>query len=121
MVDLIDDVLALLKGDAAVMALAKGVFWVKPPGEGAYQAPFLVVYETENSPEDFADDEEIESGISFEVEIYSQGRFGALKTAVNTAMSRSGFTRSSVTADAYIPELKLFTKGMIFTIQKGVN
>jgi hypothetical protein len=122
MMDLTDSVVAALKADASITSLATGgVFWVRPPGEGRYDKPFLTVIEHENMPIDYADDEEIETLINVMVEIYSPKKFASLKTAVNNRMSALGFRRTSVGADGYIQELKLYTKAMIYTIQKGVQ
>lgn len=120
MVDLIDQVISVLKASPSVASAVKGVYWVRPPGEGAYSAPFLLVSEIGNTPADFADDQEIESQVNIEVDIVSTGRVSALKTAVNDTMAAEGFTRSSVGPDSYIPDVKLYTKALIFTIQKGV-
>ena len=121
MVDLVDEVKAILMNDDTISVLAPGgVHWVRPPGEGPYLKAFLVVAESGNSPQDFADDREIESLINIQIEVYSPGKFGALKEAVNNAMVAAGYTRESVGVDGYIPEFKLYTKPMAFSIEKGV-
>ncbi|PFV26724.1 hypothetical protein COA09_27940, partial [Bacillus cereus] len=66
----------------------------------------------------FADNEEIESEITFQIDIWSKGSTTAIHQKVNEIMKRMGFSRYAV-ADLYEEDTQIFHYAMRFA--KGVE
>lgn len=56
--------------------------------------PAITIYERENDPEKYADDEEITSILSFQISLFSKdGSHGKIQNLIDSKIKEMGFTR----------------------------
>ncbi len=80
--------------------------------------PRITFFELDNRPDRFADNEESESEITFQIDIWSKGSTTAIHKKVNEIMKSIGFSRYAV-ADLYEDDTQIFHYAMRFV--KGVE
>ncbi len=78
----------------------------------------LRFFELDNRPDGFADNDESESEITFQIDIWSKGSTTAIHQKVNEVMKSIGFSRYAV-ADLYEDDTEIFHYAMRFA--KGVE
>jgi hypothetical protein len=108
------DVLAALKASAALLLLVatdtygnKAIYGQVALDVAAY--PRVTFFELDNADSEYADDTEIASEITVQVDVWSKGSTTALAAAVDTVMKAEGFTRY-YTTDLYEEDTKIYHK-----------
>ncbi|HDX9648556.1 DUF3168 domain-containing protein [Bacillus cereus] len=86
--------------------------------KNAEEFPRITFFELDNRPEGFADNDESESEITFQIDIWSKGSTTAIHQKVNEIMKSIGFSRYAV-ADLYEDDTQIFHYAMRFA--KGVE
>lgn len=120
MIDLIPIVLQALESNPALVSLighdrdgSARIYQLVAPYADDF--PRITFFEMSNFDSDFADDEAIESRISFQIDIWSKESPVPIAKEVDRAMKDLGFRRTS-TADLYEDDVNVYHKGMRYTI-----
>ncbi|MHB1652341.1 MAG: tail completion protein gp17 [Desulfitobacteriaceae bacterium] len=114
MISLKPQVLSALKANAPLVALLGGhhiYFQVAPD---AKQFPRITFFEMTNRGSVFADDTEIGSDISFQMDVWSKGNTTTIALEVDKTMKSLGFSRDSAT-DLYEDDIGIYHKAMRFS------
>lgn len=119
MIDLSPLVLSTLEASAAIVAIvgrdADGnirIYEHTTPYSEDF--PRITFFEMTNFDSSFADDEDIESRISYQVDIWSKGATATLANEVDLAMKTAGFARTS-SIDLYEDDVQVYHKGLRYT------
>ncbi|EEM89529.1 hypothetical protein bthur0012_24620 [Bacillus thuringiensis serovar pulsiensis BGSC 4CC1] len=94
----------------------KRVYYRK--AKNAEEFPRITFFELDNRPDGFADNDESESEITFQIDIWSKGSTTAIHQKVNEVMKNISFSRYAV-ADLYEEDTQIFHYAMRFA--KGVE
>lgn len=120
MINLIPIVLQALESNPALVSLigydrdgSARIYQLAAPYADDF--PRITFFEMINFDSDFADDEAIESRISFQIDIWSKESTMPIAKEVDRTMKELGFRRTS-TADLYEDDVKVYHKGMRYTI-----
>jgi len=115
MIDLKPTVLQALEGNAALVSLLGGKRIYQLAAPNAEEYPRITFFEMTNFDSDFADDDPTTSMVSFQIDVWSKGSTTAIGQEVDRTMKSIGFRRTS-SADLYEEDVKVYHKGMRFTI-----
>ncbi|AZF88354.1 structural protein [Bacillus phage AP631] len=118
MINLRPDILQALENDQELVSLLGGKRIYYRKAKKAEEFPRITYFELDNRPDGFADNEESESEITFQIDIWSKGSTTAIQKKVNEIMKSIGFSRYAV-ADLYEDDTQIFHYAMRFA--KGVE
>ncbi|CAM3743873.1 DUF3168 domain-containing protein [Cohnella lubricantis] len=118
MIDMKPEVLAALRGDSTLAALigkdANGNVKVYPEvAPDGTAEPYITFFEVTNFEATNADDEEVESEIHMQVDIWTKGNTGPAALAAAEAMKGLGFIRTAA-VDQYESDTKTYHKILRF-------
>ncbi|PGC80334.1 tail completion protein gp17 [Bacillus toyonensis] len=118
MINVRPEIVQALENNQELVSLLGGnrVYYRK--GKHAEEFPRITFFELDNRPEGFADNEEIESEITVQIDIWSKGSTTVIHQKVNEVMKSMGFSRYAV-ADLYEEDTQIFHYAMRFA--KGVE
>lgn len=113
MIDLKPAITAALRGNAALVAMLGGQkVWPETAPDGTDE-PYITFFEITNFEATHADDEELQSEIHIQVDVWSKGNTGPPAVEVVRAMKSLGFRRTTAT-DQYEKETKTYHKILRF-------
>ncbi|ABA42701.1 MULTISPECIES: tail completion protein gp17 [Bacillus cereus group] len=118
MINLRPDILQALENDQELVSLLGGKRIYYRKAKKAEEFPRITYFELDNRPDGFADNQEIESEILFQVDVWAKSSTTAIHQKVNEIMKRIGFSRYAV-ADLYEEDTQIFHYAMRFA--KGVE
>ncbi|MBJ8026152.1 tail completion protein gp17 [Bacillus cereus] len=118
MINVRPEIVQALENNQELVSLLGGrrVYYRK--AKHAEEFPRITFFELDNRPDGFADNEESESEITFQIDIWSKGSTTVIHQKVNEIMKRIGFSRYAV-ADLYEEDTQIFHYAMRFV--KGVE
>lgn len=119
MIDLKPQITAALRGDTAIDTLlgkdARGNVKIYPevaPDDVTF--PYITYFEIINSEATHADDEELESDIHFQIDVWSKGNTSPVAKEVAKVMKSLGFRRTSAD-DQFEKDTKTYHKILRFS------
>ncbi|HHP5740393.1 MULTISPECIES: tail completion protein gp17 [Bacillus cereus group] len=118
MMNLRPEILQALENNQELVSLLGGKRVYYRKAKNAEEFPRITFFELDNRPDRFADNEESESEITFQIDIWSKGSTTAFHQKVNEIMKSIGFCRYAV-ADLYEEDTQIFHYAMRFA--KGVE
>ncbi|HDR7777689.1 MULTISPECIES: tail completion protein gp17 [Bacillus cereus group] len=118
MINLRPEILQSLENNQEIVSLLGGKRVYYRKAKIAEEFPRITFFELDNRPDGFADNEENESEITFQIDIWSKGSTTAIHQKVNEIMKSIGFSRYAV-ADLYEDDTQIFHYAMRFA--KGVE
>ncbi|MCU5027660.1 hypothetical protein BK720_00360 [Bacillus thuringiensis serovar brasilensis] len=118
MINLRSEIVQALGNNQELVSLLDGKRVYYRKAKNAEEFPRITFFELDNRPDGFADNDESESEITFQIDIWSKGSTTAIHQKVNEIMKRIGFSRYAV-ADLYEEDTKIFHYAMRFA--KGVE
>ncbi|MBW3490574.1 DUF3168 domain-containing protein [Bacillus sp. FDAARGOS_1420] len=118
MINLRPEILQALENNQELVSLLGGKRVYYRKAKHAEEFPRITFFELDNRPSGFADNEEGESEITFQIDIWSKVSTTAIHQKVNAIMKSIGFSRYAV-ADLYEEDTQIFHYAMRFA--KGVE
>ena len=118
MINLRPEIVRALENNQELVSLLAGrrVYYRK--AKNAEEFPRITFFELDNRPDGFADNDESESEITFQIDIWSKSSTTTIHQKVNEIMKSIGFSRYAV-ADLYEDDTQIFHYAMRFA--KGVE
>ncbi|EOO39045.1 hypothetical protein IIU_00863 [Bacillus cereus VD133] len=118
MMNLRPEIVQALENNQELISLLGGKRVYYRKAKSAEEFPRITFFELDNRPDSFADNEESESEITFQIDIWSKSSTTAIHQKVNEIMKSIGFSRYAV-ADLYEDDTQIFHYAMRFA--KGVE
>ncbi|EOP46622.1 tail completion protein gp17 [Bacillus cereus] len=106
-------ILQAFESNQELVSILGGKRFYYQKAKNAEELPRITFFELNNVPDSFADDEEIASEITFQIDIWSKNSTTVIHTKVNEIMKTIGFSRYAV-ADLYEDDTKIFHYAMRF-------
>lgn len=100
-----------LESDLTLISLLGGKRVYYHKAKDAQEFPRITFFELNNTGDSYADNQEIASDISFQIDIWSKNSTSAIHTKVDEIMKNIGFFRYSV-ADLYESDTKVYHYAM---------
>lgn len=105
---------AALRGNAALVAMLGGQkVWPETAPDDGIDLPYITFFEITNFEANHADDEELQSEVHIQVDVWSKGNTGPPAVEVVRVMRSLGFRRTTAT-DQYEKETKTYHKVLRF-------
>jgi hypothetical protein len=125
MIDLSPDIFQTLEGNAEIIARVghdqdgnSRIYQRNIPYPDLY--PQITFFEITNFDSNYADDEAIESTVSYQVSIWTKLSDPELNTEVDAAMKSLGFRRTG-SMDDYESDVEVYQKGLRYTMAVNAN
>ena len=99
---------------ATALSTLTGFYFQYPPD--FINLPMLSYFEVDNTGSLYADDQEIGSEITFQIDLWGRAGLSNYKNAVNTIMTGLGFSRKA-SPDQYEKDAQIYHSPMRFQIQ----
>ncbi|PGW69964.1 tail completion protein gp17 [Bacillus thuringiensis] len=118
MMNLRPEIVQALENNQGLVSLLGGKRVYYRKAKNAEEFPRITFFELDNRPDGFADNDESESEITFQIDIWSKSSTTVIHQKVNGIMKSIGFSRYAV-ADLYEDDTQIFHYAMRFA--KGVE
>ncbi|HDR3327591.1 MULTISPECIES: tail completion protein gp17 [Bacillus cereus group] len=118
MMNLRPEIVQTLENNQGLVSLLGGKRIYYRKAKNAEEFPRITFFELDNRPDGFADNDESESEITFQIDIWSKSSTTVIHQKVNEIMKSIGFSRYAV-ADLYEDDTQIFHYAMRFA--KGVE
>lgn len=122
MIDVKPTITPALRNSEAIASLIgrdqEGIVKVYPqttPDEYSVDFPYITYFEITNFEANHADDDELQSEIHIQVDVWSKGNTEPISTEVNRIMKSLGFMRTG-TKDEYERDTKVYHKILRFKL-----